>query len=78
VVNEPVALHRADGGRTDRPRRDADREIRCTSTLRAVKIDAGVAIYDMMQLIQPQVATTCIGMAASMGALAARRARTGR
>src|SRR5881398_991634 len=30
--------------------------------------DAGLAIYDTMQLITPQVATTCVGMAASMGA----------
>jgi ATP-dependent Clp protease, protease subunit len=32
-------------------------------------INAGLAIYDTMQLTQPQVATTCIGMAASMGAV---------
>src|SRR6185295_12262316 len=32
-------------------------------------IDAGLAIYDTMHLIQPSVATTCIGMAASMGAV---------
>ena len=29
----------------------------------------GLAIYDTMQLIQPDVSTTCIGMAASMGAV---------
>jgi ATP-dependent Clp protease protease subunit len=29
---------------------------------------AGLAIYDTMQLIRPPVATTCVGMAASMGA----------
>jgi len=33
------------------------------------QIDAGLAIYDTMHLIQPAVATTCIGMAASMGAV---------
>src|SRR5437764_10077572 len=33
------------------------------------QIDAGLAIYDTMHPIQPQVATTCIGMAASMGAV---------
>jgi ATP-dependent Clp protease, protease subunit len=32
-------------------------------------VDAGLAIYDTMHLIEPQVATTCIGMAASMGAV---------
>ncbi len=31
-------------------------------------IAAGMAIYDTMQFIKPDVATTCIGMAASMGA----------
>jgi ATP-dependent Clp protease, protease subunit len=29
-------------------------------------ISAGLAIYDTMQLIQPQVSTICVGMAASM------------
>jgi len=32
-------------------------------------ISAGLAIYDTMQYVQPEVATTCIGMAASMGAV---------
>jgi len=32
-------------------------------------VSAGLAIYDTMQFIRPQVATYCIGMAASMGAL---------
>jgi ATP-dependent Clp protease protease subunit len=32
-------------------------------------VDARLAIYDTMHLIQPPVATTCIGMAASMGAV---------
>ncbi|MCM3598566.1 ATP-dependent Clp endopeptidase proteolytic subunit ClpP [Metabacillus idriensis] len=31
-------------------------------------ITAGMAIYDTMQFIKPQVSTICIGMAASMGA----------
>jgi ATP-dependent Clp protease protease subunit len=31
-------------------------------------ISAGMAIYDTMQFIKPQVSTMCIGMAASMGA----------
>jgi len=31
-------------------------------------IAAGMAIYDTMQFIKPDVSTTCIGMAASMGA----------
>ncbi|GAA3319684.1 ATP-dependent Clp endopeptidase proteolytic subunit ClpP [Ectobacillus funiculus] len=31
-------------------------------------ITAGMAIYDTMQFIKPQVSTICMGMAASMGA----------
>ncbi|MCK9906560.1 ATP-dependent Clp protease proteolytic subunit, partial [Frankia sp. Cpl3] len=31
-------------------------------------ITAGMAIYDTMQFIKPDVSTICIGMAASMGA----------
>lgn len=31
-------------------------------------VTAGMAIYDTMQYIKPQVSTICIGMAASMGA----------
>jgi ATP-dependent Clp protease protease subunit len=32
-------------------------------------VSAGLAIYDTMQFIQPDVSTLCIGQAASMGAL---------
>lgn len=32
-------------------------------------VTAGMAIYDTMQFIKPQVSTLCIGMAASMGAV---------
>ena len=32
-------------------------------------VSAGLAIYDTMQLIQPDVATICTGMAASMGSI---------
>ncbi|MFH1047536.1 MAG: ATP-dependent Clp endopeptidase proteolytic subunit ClpP [Patescibacteria group bacterium] len=32
-------------------------------------VTAGLAIYDTMQLVKPDVATICIGMAASMGAV---------
>ncbi len=31
-------------------------------------VTAGMAIYDTMQFIKPDIATTCMGMAASMGA----------
>lgn len=32
-------------------------------------VSAGLAIYDTMQYIQPHISTTCVGQAASMGAL---------
>lgn len=32
-------------------------------------VTAGLAIYDTMQMIKPDVATTCVGLAASMGAV---------
>jgi ATP-dependent Clp protease protease subunit len=48
---------------------DPDREIQMYINSPGGQIDAGLAIYDTMHLIQPAVATTCIGMAASMGAV---------
>ena len=38
------------------------------STARAVLSPPGMAIYDTMQYIKPDVSTICVGMAASMGA----------
>jgi ATP-dependent Clp protease protease subunit len=32
-------------------------------------VSSGLAVYDTMQFIKPDVATTCVGMAASMGAV---------
>src|SRR5258708_13139744 len=32
-------------------------------------VSAGLAIYDTMQFIKPDVSTTCVGLAASMGAV---------
>jgi ATP-dependent Clp protease protease subunit len=48
---------------------DPDREVQMYINSPGGQVDAGLAIYDTMHLIQPQVATTCIGMAASMGAV---------
>jgi ATP-dependent Clp protease protease subunit len=48
---------------------DPEREIQMYINSPGGHIDAGLAIYDTMHLIQPRVATTCIGMAASMGAV---------
>lgn len=48
---------------------DPDRDIQMYINSPGGQVDAGLAIYDTMHLIQPAVATTCIGMAASMGAV---------
>src|SRR5947209_4729965 len=47
---------------------DPDRDIQMYVNSPGGSVDAGLAIYDTMQLIQPQVATTCVGIAASMSA----------
>lgn len=47
---------------------DPDREIQLYINSPGGSVDAGLAIYDTMQLITPPVTTSCIGMAASMGA----------
>src|SRR5713101_4154923 len=46
---------------------DADHEIQTYINTPSGEVDAGLAIYDTMPLIQPPVATMCIGMAASIG-----------
>jgi ATP-dependent Clp protease protease subunit len=51
----------------EREDRDADIEIYVNSV--GGSVDAGLAIYDTMQLIHCDLATFCIGMAASMGAV---------
>ncbi len=47
---------------------DPDRDIQLYINSPGGSSDAGLAIYDTMQLIAPDVATTCVGIAASMGA----------
>src|SRR5438067_10768667 len=49
----------------DEPDRDIHLYINCPGG----EPDAGLAIYDTMHLIQPRVATTCVGMAASAAAV---------
>jgi ATP-dependent Clp protease, protease subunit len=48
---------------------DADRDIALYINSPGGEADAGLAIYDTMQLISPSVATTCVGMAASAAAV---------
>ncbi|MCG8485284.1 MAG: ATP-dependent Clp endopeptidase proteolytic subunit ClpP [Clostridia bacterium] len=47
---------------------DPDKDIMVYINSPGGSVTAGMAIYDTMQHIKPDVSTTCIGMAASMGA----------
>ncbi len=48
---------------------DPDKDIHLYINSPGGSVTAGLAIYDTMQYIKPDVSTICIGMAASMGAL---------
>ena len=48
---------------------DAEKDIQIYLNTPGGSVYAGLGIYDTMQYIQPQVATICTGMAASMGAV---------
>ena len=47
---------------------DPDKDIQIYINSPGGSVSAGMAIYDTMQYIKPDVSTICIGMAASMGA----------
>ena len=47
-------------------REDPDRDISMYVNSPGGSITAGLAIYDTMQMVAPQVSTVCVGMAASM------------
>jgi len=48
---------------------DPDKDIQLYINSMGGSVSAGMAIYDTMQYVKPAVATTCMGMAASMGAV---------
>ena len=48
---------------------DPDRDIQIYINSPGGSVSAGLGIYDTMQLITPDVATICTGLAASMGAV---------
>jgi len=48
---------------------DPDKDINLYINSPGGSVSAGLAIYDTMQYIRPDVATICIGMAASMGSV---------
>jgi ATP-dependent Clp protease, protease subunit len=57
VIAQLLYLERED------PEKDISLYIHCPGGV----ISAGLAIYDTMQLIRPDVSTTCVGLAASVG-----------
>jgi len=59
IVAQLLFLERED------PDKDISLYIHCPGGI----ISAGLAIYDTMQLIRPDVSTICVGLAASMGTL---------
>src|SRR5947208_9115742 len=48
---------------------DPDKDVSMYINSPGGQVYAGLAIYDTMQFIKPDVATTCVGVAMSMGAL---------
>jgi ATP-dependent Clp protease protease subunit len=57
---------------------DADKDIMLYINTPGGSVSAGMAIYDTMQYVKPDVATICIGMAASMGAVLLAGGHTGK
>ena len=58
--------------------RDPDKDINLYINSPGGSVTAGMAIYDTMQYVKCDVSTTCIGMAASMGAFLLARGRKGK
>lgn len=57
---------------------DPDKDIHLYINTPGGVVSAGLAIYDTMQYIKPDIATYCIGQAASMGALLLTAGTTGK
>ena len=69
LIDRPAALPR---GRGSGPGHQPLHQL-----ARAASVSAGLAIYDTMQFIKPDVATICMGQAASMGAVLLAAGRQG-
>ena len=48
--------------------KDSDKDIKLYINTPGGSVTAGMAIYDTMQYVKPDISTVCIGLAASMGA----------
>lgn len=57
---------------------DPDKDIHFYINSPGGSVTAGLAIYDTMQYIKPDVSTLCVGQAASMGALLLAAGATGK
>ncbi len=57
---------------------DPDKDINLYINTPGGVVTAGLAIYDTMQYIKPQVSTICIGQASSMGAVLLAAGETGK
>jgi len=57
---------------------DKDKDIKLYINSPGGSVTSGLAIYDTMQHIKPDVSTICIGLAASMGAVLLAGGRTGK
>jgi ATP-dependent Clp protease protease subunit len=57
---------------------DAKKEIKLYLNTPGGSVTAGLAIYDTMQYVKPDVSTMCVGMAASMGAVLLGAGKKGR
>ncbi len=49
--------------------KEADKDIQLYLNTPGGSVTAGLAIYDTMQYVKPDISTVCVGMAASMGAV---------
>ena len=71
-IGEPIAEHIANvvvAQLLFLEKEDSDRDIEMYINSPGGSVTAGLAIYDTMQAIKPDIATTCVGQAASMGAV---------
>lgn len=57
---------------------DSKKEIQLYLNTPGGSVTAGMAIYDTMQFVKPDVSTMCVGMAASMGAVLLAAGKKGR
>lgn len=57
---------------------DPDKDINIYINSPGGSVTAGLAIYDTMQLVKPDITTICVGQAASMGAVLLRAGTKGK